>query len=51
MLVFEVGVMFIEYGFLFDCEIVEIMNEKGVYIIINLIVFDLGLLDILVVKN
>ncbi|WP_244952313.1 amidohydrolase family protein [Ruegeria arenilitoris] len=47
----EAGVMSIEHGFSFDCEIAEIMNEKGAYITTNLTAFDPGLLDIPSVKN
>ncbi|MEM6713414.1 MAG: amidohydrolase family protein [Pseudomonadota bacterium] len=42
----EAGVMSIEHGFSFDCEIAEIMNEKGAFITTNLTAFDPGLLDI-----
>mgnify|MGYP001794412128 CR=1 FL=1 len=47
----EAGVMSIEHGFSFDCDIAEIMNEKGAYITTNLTAFDPGLLDIPAVKN
>ena len=42
----EAGVMSIEHGFAFDCEIAEIMDAKGAYITTNLTAFDPGLLDI-----
>nr|WP_319383764.1 amidohydrolase family protein [uncultured Roseibium sp.] len=42
----EAGVKSIEHGFSFDCEIAEVMNEKGAYITTNLTAFDPGLLDI-----
>ena len=45
------GVMSLEHGFGFDCEIAEIMKEKGVYITTNLTAFAPGLLDIPAVKN
>lgn len=45
------GVMSIEHGFAFDCEVAEVMNEKGAYITTNLTAFDPGLLDIPSVKN
>lgn len=45
------GVMSIEHGFSFDCEIAEVMNEKGAYITTNLTAFDPGLLDIPAVAN
>jgi imidazolonepropionase-like amidohydrolase len=47
----DAGVMSIEHGFSFDCEIAEIMNEKGAYITTNLTAFDPGLLDVPAVKN
>jgi imidazolonepropionase-like amidohydrolase len=45
------GVRSIEHGFMFDCEISELMEEKGAYITTNLTAFDPGLLDIPAVKN
>lgn len=45
------GVKSIEHGFMFDCEIAEVMNEKGAFITTNLTAFDKGLLDIPAVKN
>lgn len=45
------GVKTIEHGFMFDCEIAELMNEKGAYITTNITAFDPGLLDIPAVKN
>ncbi len=45
------GVKTIEHGFSFDCEIAEVMTEKGAYITTNLTAFDPGLLDIPAVKN
>lgn len=47
----DAGVMSIEHGFSFDCEIAEKMNENGAYITTNLTAFDPGLLDIPAVKN
>ncbi|WP_068116186.1 metal-dependent hydrolase family protein [Tropicimonas marinistellae] len=47
----DAGVMSIEHGFSFDCDIAEVMNEKGAYITTNLTAFDPGLLDIPAVKN
>ncbi|MFC3612293.1 amidohydrolase family protein [Lutimaribacter marinistellae] len=47
----DAGVMSIEHGFSFDCEIAEKMNEIGAYITTNLTAFDPGLLDIPAVKN
>lgn len=47
----EAGVMSIEHGFSFDCEIADIMNEKGAYITTNLTAFDPGLLSIPAVAN
>jgi len=40
------GVKSIEHGFSFDCEIAEVMKEKGAYITTNLTAFDPGLLSI-----
>ncbi|TRX55707.1 metal-dependent hydrolase family protein [Thalassomonas sp. M1454] len=45
------GVKTIEHGFMFDCEISELMKEKGAYITTNITAFDPGLLDIPAVKN
>ena len=47
----DAGVMSIEHGFSFDCEIAEIMNEKGAYITTNLTAFDPGLLSIPAIAN
>ncbi|SDL64037.1 Imidazolonepropionase [Aliiruegeria lutimaris] len=47
----EAGVMSIEHGFHFDCEIAALMNEKGAYLTTNLTAFDPGLLDVPAVKN
>ncbi|MCT8159516.1 metal-dependent hydrolase family protein [Pseudoruegeria sp. SHC-113] len=47
----DAGVMSIEHGFSFDCEIAEVMNEKGAFISTNLTAFDPGLLDVPAVKN
>jgi len=47
----EAGVMSIEHGFSFDCEIAELMKEKGAFITTNLTAFDPGLLDIPAVAN
>jgi len=45
------GVRSIEHGFMFDCEISELMKEKNAYITTNLTAFDPGLLDIPAVKD
>ena len=45
------GVKSIEHGFEFDCEISEMMKEKGAYITTNLTAFDPGLLDIPAVRD
>jgi len=45
------GVMSIEHGFGFDCEIAEVMKAKGAYITTNLTAFAPGLLEIPAVKN
>lgn len=47
----DAGVMSIEHGFSFDCEIAEKMNETGAYITTNLTAFDPSVLDIPAVKN
>ncbi|MBY6016865.1 amidohydrolase family protein [Halomonas denitrificans] len=47
----EAGVKSIEHGFMFDCEISELMEEKGAYITTNLTAFDPGLLDIPAVRD
>ena len=47
----DAGVMSIEHGFSFDCEIAEIMNEKGAYVTTNLTAFDPGLLSIPAIAN
>ncbi|MCP4765075.1 MAG: amidohydrolase family protein [Gammaproteobacteria bacterium] len=51
MAALNAGVRSIEHGFMFDCEISELMKEKGAYITTNLTAFDPGLLDIPAVKN
>ncbi len=45
------GVMSLEHGFAFDCEVADLMKEKGAYITTNLTAFAPGLLDIPAVKN
>ena len=40
------GVRSIEHGFMFDCEISELMKEKNAYITTNLTAFDPNLFDI-----
>jgi imidazolonepropionase-like amidohydrolase len=45
------GVMSIEHGFGFDCEVAQVMMEKDAYITTNLTAFAPGLLDIPAVKN
>jgi imidazolonepropionase-like amidohydrolase len=45
------GVRSIEHGFMFDCEISELMKEKKAYITTNLTAFDPGLLDIPAVRD
>ncbi len=47
----ESGVRSIEHGFMYDCEIGELMEEKNAYITTNLTAFIPGLLDIPAVKN
>jgi imidazolonepropionase-like amidohydrolase len=45
------GVMSIEHGFGFDCEVAEVMKKNDAYITTNLTAFAPGLLDIPAVKN
>ena len=45
------GVKSIEHGFGYDCEVGELMKEKGAYITTNLTAFDPGLLDIPAVRD
>ncbi|MEM9058915.1 MAG: amidohydrolase family protein [Pseudomonadota bacterium] len=47
----DAGVMSIEHGFSFDCEIAEVMKEKGAFITTNLTAFDPGLLSIPAIAN
>ena len=47
----DAGVMSIEHGFGFDCEIAKVMKKKGAYITTNLTAFAPGLLEIPAVKN
>ena len=47
----EAGVRSIEHGFEFDCEISELMKEKGAYITTNLTAFDPNLFDIPAIKQ
>ncbi|MEH6651842.1 MAG: amidohydrolase family protein [Motiliproteus sp.] len=47
----DAGVMSIEHGFGFDCDVAKVMKEKGAYITTNLTAFAPGLLDIPAVKN
>jgi imidazolonepropionase-like amidohydrolase len=51
MTALKAGVKSIEHGFMFDCEISELMEEKGAYITTNLTAFDPGLLNIPAVAN
>lgn len=45
------GVKSIEHGFMYDCEIGELMNAKGAYITTNLTAFAPGLFDIPAVRD
>ncbi len=45
------GVKSLEHGFGYDCEVGELMKEKGAYITTNLTAFDPGLLDIPAVRD
>jgi len=45
------GVMSIEHGFGFDCQVAKLMKKKGAYITTNLTAFAPGLLEIPAVKN
>lgn len=51
MTALNAGVRSIEHGFMFDCEVAELMKEKDAFITTNLTAFDPGLLDIPAVKN
>ncbi|KAE9625559.1 metal-dependent hydrolase family protein [Parasedimentitalea maritima] len=51
MTALNAGVRSIEHGFMFDCEISALMEEKGAYITTNLTAFDPGLLDIPAVNS
>jgi imidazolonepropionase-like amidohydrolase len=51
MAALDAGVLSIEHGFSFDCEIAEKMKEKGAFITTNLTAFDPNLFDIPAVKN
>lgn len=46
MAALNAGVRSIEHGFMFDCEISELMKEKNAYITTNLTAFDPNLFDI-----
>ena len=45
------GVKSIEHGFMYDCEIGDLMKEKGAYITTNLTAFAPGLFDIPAVRD
>jgi imidazolonepropionase-like amidohydrolase len=45
------GVRSIEHGFMFDCEVAELMKEKEAYITTNLTAFDPNLFDIPAISN
>jgi imidazolonepropionase-like amidohydrolase len=45
------GIKSLEHGFAYDCEVGELMKEKGAYITTNLTAFDPGLLDIPAVRD
>ncbi|WP_380058984.1 amidohydrolase family protein (plasmid) [Falsihalocynthiibacter sp. SS001] len=47
----ESGVMSIEHGFEYDCEIGALMEEKGAYITTNLTAFDPNLFDIPAIRD
>ena len=47
----KAGVKSIEHGFMYDCEIGKLMNEKGAYITTNLTAFAPGLFDIPAVRD
>lgn len=47
----EAGVMSIEHGFGFDCEVADIMKKKGAFITTNLTGFDPGILEIPAVRD
>jgi imidazolonepropionase-like amidohydrolase len=45
------GIMSLEHGFGYDCEVGELMKEKGAYITTNLTAFAPGILDIPAVRD
>jgi imidazolonepropionase-like amidohydrolase len=45
------GVRSIEHGFMFDCEVADLMKEKDAYITTNLTAFDPNLFDIPAISN
>lgn len=47
----KAGVRSIEHGFSFDCEVADLMKEKGAFITTNLTAFDPNLLEIPAIKN
>lgn len=51
MTALNAGVRSIEHGFSFDCEVADLMKEKGAFITTNLTAFDPNLLDIPAIKN
>lgn len=51
MTALHAGVRSIEHGFEYDCEIGELMKEKGAYITTNLTAFDPNLFDIPAIKE
>lgn len=51
MTALNAGVRSIEHGFMYDCEIGELMKEKNAYITTNLTAFDPNLFDIPAIKE
>ena len=51
MAALNAGVRSIEHGFMYDCEIGELMKEKDAYITTNLTAFDPNLFDIPAIKE
>lgn len=51
MAALNAGVRSIEHGFMFDCEISALMEEKGAYITTNLTAFDPNLFDIPAIRD
>jgi imidazolonepropionase-like amidohydrolase len=45
------GIMSLEHGFGYDCEVGRLMKKKGAYITTNLTAFDTGILDVPAIRD